>query len=67
MCARFPWLKRGWWANTAYQPVISTPQDEVATLANYKQDLAEQKASLDQEINNIEAQLKELKNKPPQE
>jgi hypothetical protein len=62
-CARYPWLPRGWWADPAYTPPPATPspQDEVAALEDYKKTLAEDKTSIEQEINDVDAKLKELK------
>ena len=64
-CARVPWLPRLWWADPtyAYQPQTPTPQDELAALEDCKKKLGEDKASIEQEINDIEMHLKELKAK----
>jgi len=64
-CARFPVLPRWWWVDPAhtYQPPTQTPQDEIATLETSKKELADEKAGIEQEINDIETHLKELKSK----
>ena len=46
-----------------YQPPTPNPQDEIAALEECKKDLGEEKASIEQEINDIETNLKELKSK----
>jgi predicted nucleic acid-binding Zn-ribbon protein len=65
MCATFPWLPRGWWADPAYvyQPSTLAPQDEIAALEESKNELGQEKDSIEQEINAIEKQVKELKAK----
>jgi predicted nucleic acid-binding Zn-ribbon protein len=65
MCARFPWLQRGWWADPAYlyQPSALASQDEIAALEESKNALGQEKDSIEQEINAIEKQVKELKAK----
>ncbi len=64
-CARFPSLPRGWWADPAYAYQLPTPnpQDEIAALEDSKKELGEEKTSIEQEINDIEMQLKTLKSK----
>jgi hypothetical protein len=55
VCGRFPGLPRWWWADPAYTypPPAPTPQNE----------LGEEKASVEQEISDIETRIKELKSK----
>jgi len=64
-CARFPGLPRWWWADPKYtnQPPTPNPQDELTALEDCKKELGEEKASIEQEINDIETHLKELKSK----
>jgi hypothetical protein len=64
-CIRFPWLPSGWWTdpNYAYQLSIPSPQEEMAALEDCKNSLGKEKASIEQEINDIEKHLKELKSK----
>jgi Family of unknown function (DUF5320) len=64
-CARFSGLSRWWWVNPAYTYQLPTPnpQDEIAALEECKKDLGEEKASIEQEINDLETNLKELKTK----
>jgi hypothetical protein len=65
VCGRFPWLPRWWWADPAYAypHPAPTPQDELAALENSKKELGEEKASVEQEISDIETQIRELKSK----
>ena len=64
VCGRFPWLPRWWWADSTYAPLpVPTPQDELAALEDSKKELGEYRASVEQEINDIETQIKELKSK----
>jgi len=65
VCGRFPWLPRWWWAdpNQSYQPPMTTPQDEIAALEECKKELGAEKASIEQEISDLEKQVKELKSK----
>ena len=65
VCTRFPSLPRGWWADPtyAYQPPTPNPRDELTKLEESKKVLGEEKASIEQEINDVETQLKELKSK----
>jgi hypothetical protein len=62
-CARFSGLPRWWWTDPtfAYQPSTPTAQDELDALEVSKKELGEEKASIEQEINDIETHLKELK------
>ncbi|MGD0645260.1 MAG: hypothetical protein ABSA75_10180 [Candidatus Bathyarchaeia archaeon] len=64
-CARFPGLPRWWWVDPtyAYQPSTPNPQDELVALEDCKKELGEEKASIEQEIIDIETQVKELKSK----
>jgi len=67
VCSRFPSLPRWWWADPkyAYQPPTVPPalQDEIVSLEESKNALCEEKTSIEHEINDVEAQLKELKSK----
>jgi hypothetical protein len=65
VCGRFPGLPRWWWADPAYTypPPAPTPQDELVALEDSKKELGEEKASVEQEINDIDARIKELKSK----
>jgi len=69
VCERFPWLPRWWWADPAYvyQPPPPKPEDELAALEDSKKMLAEEKISIEQEINDLEKQIIELKTKLEQE
>lgn len=67
ICAAFPWLTRWWWANPKYPyqyPILEpTQQSELAALKERKKALDEDKASIAQEINELELQLRALKAK----
>jgi hypothetical protein len=68
---------RGWWANppvptqppytdpTVYPPVIQpqSPEQEVAALENYKKGLEAEKADLEQEMNQVNSRIEEIKAK----
>ena len=64
-CARFPHLPRWWWADPTYtyQPPAIAPQDEITALEECKKQLGEEKASIEQEIGDLEKQVKELRSK----
>jgi hypothetical protein len=65
VCGRFPWLPRWWWADSTYAYPLPAPtaQDELAALEDSKKELGEYRASVEQEISDIETQIKELKSK----
>ena len=69
VCARFPWLPRGWWADPAYAypPAEITREDEVEALEDYKKELTDEKVNIEQEISDLEVRIKELKTRLEQE
>ncbi len=64
-CARFQGLPRWWWLDPTYtyHSPTPTPQYEIDALEDSKKQLSEEKACIEQEIDDIETHLKELKTK----
>jgi hypothetical protein len=64
-CTRFPGLPKWWWADPtdAQQPAAPDSRDEIVALEDYKKELGQEKASIEQEINNVDTKVTELKTK----
>jgi hypothetical protein len=48
-------------------PLPQSPENELATLQEYKKEIEQEKTSIEQEISDLENRIKELKAKPEQE
>ena len=44
----------------AHQPITTTPEQEILALENYQKELESEKADLNQEMEGVEARIKEL-------